>query len=213
MGHKEDYILEIVEDVVKQGHSIVKATLNTLFKVHGGDLILSAKDTYFNERFKWRLEDFVAEEKNICDEDIKKFYENINHQQLNYLFELFEKARTSTFDLHAKILSKLYANLLQNRKLSYYESVLLSNINVLIEQDFLTFRNTLNNIKDKNLTVHTRIPFTTQEELHSIQKFINLGILINHDVIYFDGLGKKEFLELYRTEFSLDLYHMLNTFY
>lgn len=174
MGYKEDYILEIAEDAAKQGHSIVKATLNTLFKVHGEDLVLSAKDTYFNERFKWRLEDFVAEEKNISEQDIKKFYENINYQQLNYLFELFDKARTSTFDLHAKILSKLYANLLQNSNLNYYESTLLVNITTLNEYDFTYLYDA---IKDKTIGESSIVYTNNNDEFIAVRKFIMLGAL------------------------------------
>lgn len=174
MGNTEIYIQKIAEDAAKEGHSLVKATLNTFFKVYGGDLILSAKDNYYNERFKWRLEDFAFEEYRLNDDDIRNFYENINHQQLNYLFELFEKARISTFDLHAKILSKLYANLLKNGDLSYYESTLLVNIMTLNEDDFKYLYNA---IKGKSINDSDLIETNNDDEFIALRKFIMLGIL------------------------------------
>ena len=127
MKQIENFLIAFGEEFGKELYCITSATVNTLIKVNG-DIAAYTIDRYKNARFNVRLEDFTFEENQLSSEAKKNFYENITYKQLNYLFELFDKARNSTYDLHAKILSKIYSNLLKKGALSYQESALLSNL-------------------------------------------------------------------------------------
>lgn len=227
MNKIEEYTIELIENITKEGMSITYAGASTFFKAHGGDLIIHAKDSYFNERFKIRLEEFSREEQEL-NEDVKtKFYNNINYQQLNYLFELFDKARTSTFDLHAKILSKIYSNLLSTGQLNYNEINLVSNINTLHEDDFRVFYTMLNNHFNQNkgayddyyglLIKHIAV---LPSDGMAIIKFINLGILLERKQkgeLDFSELDKRDMypknIEFMLGEYSRDLFDILKDIY
>ncbi|QCD44867.1 hypothetical protein [Campylobacter mucosalis] len=133
-----DYAVEVVEIVVKECIPLAKALVCTLYKSET-DLLLYGIDKYTYERFKIRIDDFAYEEKKLSEEKKKSFYEEIDRKNMNILVDLFEKARISTYDLHAKILAKLYSNLIQNSKLNYYEHALLANISSLSDLDFEYF--------------------------------------------------------------------------
>ena len=134
----EKYLITFGDELGKESYSIVKAGVNTLFKAKG-ELAAYTIDNYMNTRFNIRIEDFAYEQDKLSENQKKNFYDNITYKQLNYLFELLDKARTSTYDLHSKILSKLYLNLLKNGDLNYIECTLISNIHSLVEFDFLIF--------------------------------------------------------------------------
>ena len=51
---------------------------------------------FMEERFKIRLQDFIYEEERLSDRSKKKFYEDIDNEKINILFDLLEKARTTT---------------------------------------------------------------------------------------------------------------------
>jgi len=143
----DDYLIAFGEELGKEGYSIVKAGLNTFYKAKG-EIAAYTIDTYMNIRFEIRLEDFTYEQERLSKEQKESFYENINARQLNFLFELLEKARTSTYDLHAKILARLYSNLILNGNLDYHESTFLANISILNDEDIYTIYNFLKNKKD-----------------------------------------------------------------
>ena len=136
---------------------------------------------FMDERFKIRLQDFAHEEERSSDRSKKKFYEDIDNNKINILFDLLEKARTTTYDLHAKILAKLYSRLLQNGKLDYYEHALLANINSLSDLDFMYFHNLVKN-KPKS-------PLMTNDDCEyiAINKFIQIGILSKSGLTHFGG--------------------------
>lgn len=130
----EDYLIEFGEDISKEGYSIVNAGVKTFFKAKG-ELAKYTIESYKDSRFEIRLEDFAYEQEKIDDKTKENFYKNINAKQLNYLFELLEKARTTTYDIHAKILSKIYGNFIRKGTLSYFESNLLSSLDTLNDYD------------------------------------------------------------------------------
>jgi hypothetical protein len=169
----KDYLTMFVEEASKEGHSIVKAGVDILFKANG-ELAALTVDNYKNNRFNIRLEDFAYEQEQLSDEVKENFYKNITSEQLNYLFELLDKARTSTYDLHAKILAKLYANLLLNGNLNYYESSLLANINFLNDKDLIKVHSELNG-KDLDENTDNKFKVDNYQDYLVFNKSVQLG--------------------------------------
>lgn len=186
----ENYLISFGEELGKEGYSIVKAGVNTFYKAKG-EMAAYTIDNYMNTRFEIRLEDFAYEQERLSKEQRKKFYENINVRQLNFLFELLEKARTSTYDLHAKILARLYSNLILNGNLNYHESTFLANINILNDEDLIKFYEVLNTFFNKKsididiaLMKKERLVFETNTytDLYIYDKLIRTGLIIDRNV-------------------------------
>ena len=142
MSNITEYLEDFAKELGKEGYSIIKAGVKTFYKSIG-ELAAYTIDNYMNTRFEIRLEDFAFEQDNLRKDQKEYFYKNIDAKQLNFLFELLDKARISAYDLHAKILSKIFANLIKNGELNYYESALLANISSLNEVDFIALHKAL----------------------------------------------------------------------
>lgn len=196
MGNITEYLTDFVNELGKEGYSIVKAGVNTFYKANA-ELAEYTINNYMNTRFELRLEDFAFEQDNLTREQKEYFYKNINAKQLNFLFELLEKARTSTYDLHAKILAKLYGNLLYRGDLNYHEKTLLSNIDILNDDDFIKFYTVLKNIdineaQIKKIKFH--YPINSYTDHYIFQNLIRVGLIIDSEDI--DGgtiSGNNEF--------------------
>lgn len=175
-----DYTTEIVELASKEGYALIKAAASTLYKSKV-EVASHFMHRFMEERFKIRLQDFIYEEERLSDRSKKKFYEDIDNEKINIIFDLLEKARTTTYDLHAKILAKLYSRLFQNGKLDYYEHALLANINSLSDLDFMYFHNLVKN-KPKS-------PLMTSDDCEyiAINKFIQIGILSKSGLTHLGG--------------------------
>lgn len=145
MSNITEYLEDFAKELGKEGYSIIKAGVKTFYKSIG-ELAAYTIDNYMNTRFEIRLEDFAFEQDNLRKDQKEYFYKNIDAKQLNFLFELLDKARISAYDLHAKILSKIFANLIKNGELNYYESALLANISSLNEVDFIALHKALKKI-------------------------------------------------------------------
>lgn len=152
----------------------------------------------------------------------KEFYGNIDNKQLNYLFELLDKARTSTYDLHAKILAKLYGNLLKNRELNYFESDLLSHIDFLNDDDiesiykFLSIEcESLNDIRDKTTIKDCNqiiFKIDSVKEQRIFEKCLLIGIISIEDAFGFSSNNSPLYTnkDCYFTEYSLEFYKILD---
>ena len=192
-----EYINEIGNFIGQEGYSIAAAAVSTLLKAKG-ELVAHTIGTYKNTRFNIRLEDFAYEEDNLTDDEKKEFYRNIDNKKLNYLFELLDKARTSTYDLHAKILAKLYGNLLINGELNYFQSTLLENLNILNEHDITYIAFLLYIIKEHKSFPSNGIYI---QEL-SMQRRLLEGGVKNEDIIIF---SIKEYSHYYTYKKCLQL--------
>lgn len=179
-----NYLEIFVEELSKEGYSIVKAGVNTLLK-NSVDTLLIASNSYINTRFEIRLEYFIHEQEQLTDEAKKDFYENINHTKLSYLFELLEKTRISTYDLHAKILANFYSNLLKNGDLNYHEKTFLSNIDILNDEDLIHFHKIMkNNIDDISESEMEKLkisfPINTYTEYYIFEKLVRAGLMVEY---------------------------------
>lgn len=219
MGNITDYIVDFTEELGKEGYSIIKAGVKTLYKAKG-ELAVYTIQSYMNTRFEIRLEDFAYEQDNLSDEAKKNFYKNIDHEKLNFLFELLEKARTLAYDLHAKILSKLYGNLIKNSKLNYHEKTLLSNIDILNDEDLIHFHRILKeSVYDINEAEIKKIkilfPIKSYTEYYIFEKLERVGLFVEYKTnggFQFASENKKvlENKSFYIHNFTVDIYNVLD---
>lgn len=216
----ENYLIKFGEELGKEGYSIVKASVNTFYKAKG-ELAVLTINNYINTRFEIRLEDFAYEQEKLTKEQKEKFYQDIDYKQLNFLFELFDKARTSTYDLHAKILAKLYGNLILNGKLNYHESTFLANINIMNDEDLIKFYELLNEffihkgididiaiMKQEILKFETK----TYMDINIFDKLLRTGLIVDTnlgkgaDLALYSGSSK----DFYIYSFTKDMYLILS---
>lgn len=184
--NKQKYdIVDIAEDISKEGYSIGVFASKAFYHVSGINALSEAMTAYSAERFKQRLEDFAFEHNKLSENEKKEFYNNLksNKQNLNLLYEFVEKARTSTYDLHAKILAKLSANLVKNGDLNYHEKTLLSNIDILNDEDFIKFYEVL---KNSNIEINVvekekiQFPITTYMEYYIFENLEKAGLIVRY---------------------------------
>ena len=227
MKTMEDYLITFGEELGKESYSIVKAGVNTFFKAKG-ELASYTLDSYINARLDIRMEDFAYEQNKLTDDERKIFYDNINYTQLNYLFELLNKARTSTFDIHAKILSKFYGHLLKQGDLSYFESNILSNITMLNEEDICIIFKELGEVFTSSVyqvemklsveqSYETKRTFSTMNSAsyYAFKKAIQIGIVRESNDIPGDlkngkRLSENYYINEYTEEFYLILKDILH---
>ncbi len=181
------YLELLLEEVEDKTVSFAIAAISTFYKAKG-EIVSHAINNYQNVRFTKRIERFAEQEKLFSHKQIKDFYLSIDENKLDILFELFEKARTSTYDLHAKILAKLYGNFLKNGELDYHEKTFLSNIDILNEDDLYKFYNALEDFfKKENIDIDTaemkriRLVFKidTYTEHYIYEKLIRVGLFVD----------------------------------
>ncbi len=171
---KEQYESGMVGDVV---NSVLSFAYVTIYKGIGAESIIASYDKFMGERFLFRLEEFTRCHSEISDQAKAKFYDNLsnNKQNGNYLYEFIEKARTTTYELHAKLLARLSVELVKNGNLNYYESTLLSNINTLNDLDLIKIHKELKECNFVNGRPN-RFKIQTSQEYSSFQKALQLGI-------------------------------------
>lgn len=161
---------ESIEDEVT---SFVGAAVKTLYKAKA-ELVAFSVGTYIDTRFIKRIERFAKEEEILSPNQVKCFYKNIDESKLDLLFELLNKTRASTYDLHAKILAKLYGNFLKNYELNDFEETMLLNIDSVTKNDLQHLYEALSIEAENNY-----VTFVSDKKykVSSITKFINMGLL------------------------------------
>lgn len=220
MGNITKYLTDFVNELSKEGYSIVKAGVNTFYKANA-ELAEYTINNYMNTRFEIRLEDFAFEQDKLSKEAKENFYKNIDAKQLNFLFELLERARTSTYDLHAKILARLYGNLIFNGNLDYHESTFLANINILNDEDLSKFHSLLNGFFKKEGIDLTSVVMKQEKLIFETKTYTDLYIydkLLRVGLISSSKIGKLADLAMYRQDekefyihdFSKKIYLILN---
>ena len=132
-------LIDIFEDVTKEGLSGVFGLTHIAKKYTGVSLVLEGLEKRKFKRFEYRVKDFIFAEEKLTEEERKAFFDDITDEQFNYFMQLFEIAYDSMYDIHAKILAKLYENLLINKELTYFEESLLANMKIFNQTDFLVF--------------------------------------------------------------------------
>ena len=174
-------IVDAAEDAARCGYSVGVFASKLFYQVSGIKDLRSCMDSYIASRFEQRLEYFTYEHDKLSPEQKETFYTNLkeNKQHINYLYEFIEKARTTTYDIHAKILAKLSANLIQNGELSYEESSFFDNLLLLNETDIKEFYRMISQGAQTEMfqyTVEIQDPFIDHI---IINKFIHAGLLFS----------------------------------
>jgi hypothetical protein len=180
-------IVDVVEDVTKVGYSIGVFACRFFYQVSNLEALKNSMDAYKVSRFSQRLEYFTHEHEKLTENEKKEFYQDLksNKQNLNYLYEVIEQARTTTYDLHAKILAILSCSLIQNKEFNFFESSLLANLHTLTYEDFINYEQVLREIhvetlkKGNNGVYGSVLTFKTSDYRFyiSIQNFLNIGML------------------------------------
>lgn len=194
-------LIDIAEEISEFGYSATKFACSYFYKVSNLEALKESKDSFMVSRFAYRLES-IALEHNKIPENIKQhFYKNLIHnkQNVNYLYELIEKTRTTTFELHARILARLSVHLIRNNNLSYSEVTLLTSIDSLNDLDLKNlYTNFYSNIRiDKNNKANTGVyVYKGTEDRYTFKKCLSLGLferLNKHN--FFSGM-KEEPIEI-----------------
>ena len=89
---------------------------------------------------------------------------------MDYLYEFFEKTRTTTYDIHAKLLAKLSVNLIQNNGLNYFESNLLANIDSFNDVDIKRIYEFLKVHENEKIGVVLEFNFNNYSYLNTYRK-------------------------------------------
>ncbi|WP_418179743.1 hypothetical protein ACNSOO_04575 [Aliarcobacter lanthieri] len=206
----------ITEAIIDETVPVIKTVAKTLYNRHIGDVI----NNYREYRFTQIQNRFIQEEELLSPEQVKNFYKDIDDAKLDLLFDLLNKARTTAYDLHAKILSKLYGNFLRNSKLNYHEKTLLSNIDILNDEDLIHFHKVLKNSKIDILEAkikEIKILYTikTYTEYYIFEKLERVGLFIeykNSRSFQFASENEKvlENKSFYIHNFTVDIYNVLD---
>lgn len=189
MSEQRYDIVDAADDICREAYNFALFGLKAFYKVSNLEALKQSFDAYSLSKFSQSVEFFQYEHDKIDDKKRKEFYEDLkyNEQNLAYLYSMFEKARTATFSIHMRILARLSALLIENKRLNYYESSLLSNINTLNEEDFRIFKKVVN----ENITNDSNIEYDSKiyDEISSLYKFQNIGILSHAkgSIVVFSG--------------------------
>lgn len=188
MSEQKYGIVEAVEDAAKVGYSVGVFASKFFYQVSNIEALKNAMDSYIVSRFSQRLEYFTHEHDRLSEEEKIEFYEDIktNHQNMNYLYEFVEKARTTTFDMHARIYAVMSARLVKNKTLTYFENDLLSNLHLLNEEDIVHLAFILRIIDESDDCMKKESEsFRIQVELFKQGRPINHAYIIEHKNIEF----------------------------
>lgn len=205
----------ITEALIDETVPIIKTVAKTLYNRHVGDAI----NNYREYRFTQIQNRFIKEEELLFSEQVKNFYKDIDNAKLDLLFDLLDKARTTAYDLHAKILSKLYGNFLRNSKLNYHEKTLLSNIDILNDEDLIHFHRILKeSVYDINEAEIKKIKISfsikTPTEQYIFEKLVRVGLIIDSSKINGGVIGSEDFMlfdqAFYIHSFTVEIYNFLD---
>ncbi|WP_141048237.1 hypothetical protein [Aliarcobacter cryaerophilus] len=169
----------IIEGISDEAIPIIKTVVKTFYHRQVGDAI----NNYREARFAQIQDRFAKEEEILSHEQIKDFYNSIDEEKMDLLFDLLDKARATAYNLHAKLLSKLYGNFIRKGKLYYEEKTLLANINTLNDEDLIHFCEVLkyNNINiNEPETTNKALEFKIKSysEYYMFEKLERAGLII-----------------------------------
>ena len=183
MMERKYEIVDAAEDAAKVGYSFAVFGLKFFYQVSNLEALKNSYDAYALSRFSQAIEAFQFDHEKLSENEKRDFYDDLkyNEQNLHYLYSLFDKARSSTYLLHMKILARLSANLIKNKTLNYHESTFLANINVLNEEDLDRFYNVLKDVDLEKITMkNEKILFTIDSytDHYIFEKLKTVGLIV-----------------------------------
>lgn len=216
MGQKYS-VIEAADDAAKLGYSVGLFGVRAFYGVSGLESLGNAMDAYSAERFRQRLEYFTNNHKILSEQVKKEFYDDIktNKQNLNYLYEFIEKARVTTYELHARLLARLSVELIKNKGLSYFESSLLSNLNLLNDEDIKIIYAFLKEYKNSDVDARVTFQFNSYNYLNTFNKAVQIALIdeLGAGMMFDSSENKREEpkqKQCYLTPFSKDLLLILD---
>ncbi len=134
-----------------------------------------------------RYDDLTKEQRNIFNKSLKS-----DPQNRNYFYEFFEKARSTMYDMHSALLFRILVDFAKNRELTYFESNLLANINLLNDEDIRRIYYFLSkNRAITSLDESVRFDIESYEDIQTFNKCLQLGIVIVYERGMQFGEGQK----------------------
>ncbi len=225
MSEQRFDIVDAAEDAAKVGYSFGVFAFKAFYRVSGIEALIQSYNDYEISKLSQTIENFQYEQDKLNVNQRKEFYEDLkyNEQNLAYLHSLFNKSREATFLVHMKILSKLSSSLVENKTLNYHESTLLSNIDILNEDDFIKFHCVLKAFFDKegediDTTIMKEHKITYVVSSYTDQfifdKLIRVGLILDSSDID-GGLFPEDISHLqdhtfYIHEFTREIYKFMN---
>lgn len=172
-------IIDVTDDVCKEGFNFSLLVCKGFYKMSNLEAIGESVNAYKLSRYSQTIEYFQYEHDKLDEKEKKIFYEDLkyNEQNLAYLYSLFEKSKDSLYLLHMKILANLSAKLVKHKKLTYFETNLISNLSNLNESDITCFYKFINSVKNGHPEERYSFPIKTYEEESTYHKCVQIGLL------------------------------------
>ena len=134
-----------------------------------------------------RYDDLTKEQRNIFYKSLKS-----DPQNRNYFYEFFEKERSTMYDMHSALLFRILVDFAKSRELTYFESNLLANINLLNDEDIRRIYYFLSkNRAISSLDESVRFDIESYEDIQTFNKCLQLGIVIVYERGMQFGEGQK----------------------
>ncbi|AXH14386.1 hypothetical protein CP985_05550 [Malaciobacter mytili LMG 24559] len=172
MNEQRYDIVDMAENASAFGFSLGKGALKYIYKVSSLEALKDSFNAFDFERLLQRCEYFVYEHDKISENTKKEFYADLKHntQNQNFIYEFVEKLRTTPFDLNARIVARLSSELVKNKSLNYYESIILTNIHMFNNIDWHKIYNHLKDIYSGSLQSHS-ISLKTQAKTFPVNDY------------------------------------------
>ncbi|RBQ28423.1 hypothetical protein [Aliarcobacter vitoriensis] len=218
-----ELVIDAAEDVCKGAYNFSKFALNVFYRASNLKALKESFDAYQIEKLSQVIEDFQYEHSKIDDDKKREFYEDLkyNKQNLEFLYSLFEKSRKSTYRIHMQLLTYLSSSLVNKKELNYHEKTLLSNINILNDEDLIYFHKILkesvsdiNEAKIKEIKIS--FPIKTYTEHYIFEKLERVGFIVKYvsdagimaDIEYEPYVYKDQFFYIH--DFTVEIYNFLD---
>lgn len=189
MSEQRYDMVDMADDACAFKFAFGKGALKYIYKVSSLDALKDSLDAFNYERLLQRTEYFVYEHDKLSEHIKQEFYLDLknNKQNQNFVYEFFEKLRTTPYDLNAQIIARLSVEFIKNKGLTYYESTLLTNINLFNNRDWQTAYDNFQEVfEDKNYdnsvllqTKRYSFKISCYEDLSTYNKLMQLGIIFN----------------------------------
>lgn len=193
--------------------SDIKAIVNGIDLVMGG--VISQLKTNIANTYKGYLEEKLNEliqltiKNGIEDKSLQHFIDNITDTEKDLLYYIIKKSLDSKDKIKIYIMAIILSNQIKNKSLNYYEDSLISNIDLLTENDFKNYPILVNNMNYRD-NAYYEISVPNNEEQISLIKFLNIGILIEYKETITAG---NSIFNLLKTPYSDDFYNLINGYY
>jgi len=216
-GNKYD-IVDMADEACEGIISVGTFVSRVFYHVSNLDALPQAMDQMSANRFKNRIYKNADIWDKLTDNQRKNFFNDLksNPQNLNYLYEFFEKIRITMYELHARLLFRLLVELFQNKGLTYFESNLLASIDSFNDVDIKRIYEFLKEHENEKIGVVLEFNFNNYSYLNTYRKSLQLGIIdtVTPGMNFFNPNDKQrdkpQSRNCYLTQYSNEFLILLN---